>query len=248
MPRTEEQVQELVREMYSVADSSEWQVDPEEIRTQRARRGLPLPDVKVLVLVAAAVILIVVGIVVANGSPSRRTTASPPTSSTTASNPQTVVAPDLVGLSQEAAANSLGRAGLNLGNVTLAASGQYASGVVVSQTPAAGTSVKERGERPCRHLNRSIGYIWNYARTDDQHHRPCHWFGHRPEPDRPVSKSSGQCTGASRAEHRYRQSGDKLTACSRTCGQRIALRRGRRLSQVRQSTSWCQPAPLHPGS
>jgi hypothetical protein len=141
MPRTEEQIQELVREMYSVADSSEWDVDPEEIRSQRARRGLPLPDVKVLVLVAAAAILIIVGIVVANGSSPHRSTASPPASPPTSSNPQTVVAPNLVGLSQVQAANALGRAGLNVGSIRVRSS-STAAGLVIGQMPVAGSLVR----------------------------------------------------------------------------------------------------------
>ena len=95
MPHTEEQIEELIREMYTTGDSADWEIDPEKIRSQRARLRMPVPDVKVLVLVAAAVILIVVGIVVANGSPSRRSAASLPT--TTLSDPNSVEAPNLVG-------------------------------------------------------------------------------------------------------------------------------------------------------
>lgn len=81
MPRTEEQIQELVRELYTIAETAEWDLAPEEVRSKRGRRRISLPDGKILVLVAAAVILIVVGIVVANGSPSRRSTTNVPTTS-----------------------------------------------------------------------------------------------------------------------------------------------------------------------
>jgi beta-lactam-binding protein with PASTA domain len=144
MPRTEDQIQELIGEMYTTADSAHWDLDPEAIRAQPGRRGVSLPDLKVLILVAAAVILVVVGIVVTHGPTAQRTTAGASPSTTTAANPQTV-APDLIGLSQEAAANALGRAGLDLGNVTLAPSGHYAAGAVVGQTPAAGSAMRSGG-------------------------------------------------------------------------------------------------------
>ena len=143
MPHTEEQIEELIREMYTTGDSADWEIDPEKIRSQRARLRMPVPDVKVLVLVAAAVILIVVGIVVANGSPSRRSAASLPT--TTLSDPNSVEAPNLVGLTQVQAGTVLGRAGLNLGTISAAPSSLYAAGLVISQTPPAGSSVSPGG-------------------------------------------------------------------------------------------------------
>ena len=208
MPRTEEQIQELVHEMYMAAESADLNVDPEAIRSERRRRGVPLPDVKVLVLVAAAVILIVVGIVVANGSPSHRSTVAEPTttSSTLATGntvavpnavgqslsdattalkgiglnvtitnvvnnaaygtvlsqspvagsqvsrgsavslvvsngPSDVRVPNVVGLSQSQAGNVLGEAGLNIGAISEAKSTQFAAGIVISGSPAAGTTV-----------------------------------------------------------------------------------------------------------
>ena len=203
MPHTEEQVQELVREMYSTAESNDWDVDAVEIRSQRKGRSVPLPDVKVLVLVAAAVILIVVGIVVANGSPSHRSTASGPTTTASATlvtvpnatnqtlskatsilhlagltatvtnivnntvagsvlsqnpaaglqvrrgsavalivsrGPSNVRVPSLVGLSQSQATNVLGQAGLNVGNISSAPSSNFAANFVIESSPAAGAS------------------------------------------------------------------------------------------------------------
>jgi hypothetical protein len=144
MPHTEEQIQEVIREMYLQAESSDWDLRPDEIRSHGARRDLPLPDVKVLVLVAAVVTLIVVGIVIASGSPARRSTADGPTASTVASNPQVVVAPNLVGLSQEQAGAQLTQAGLNLGRINALPS-QHLAGTVISQTPAPGDSLRPGG-------------------------------------------------------------------------------------------------------
>jgi hypothetical protein len=90
MPHTEEQVQELLHEMYTTAETTDWDLDPKAIRSLRGRQRMPLPDVKVLALVAAAVILVVVGIVLANGSHSRRSTASSPTTTVTTPSPRTV--------------------------------------------------------------------------------------------------------------------------------------------------------------
>jgi serine/threonine-protein kinase len=209
MPRTEEQVQELLHEMFTTADSAEWNLTSEDVRTHRSRRGMPLPDVKVLVLVAAAVILIVVGILVAKGSPSRRSVASGPTTSTStpttggtvsvpaggvgtqvanaqalmsaaglqvstnyvvsnspsgtvlsqnptagsqvsrgsvvsltvSSGPSDVRVPNLIGLSQVEAGNTLGQSGLNMGTVSSATSNSVAAGLVISESPTSGSSV-----------------------------------------------------------------------------------------------------------
>jgi len=209
MSRTEEQIQELVREMYTTADSAEWDLHPEEVRSQKMRRrGVPLPDLKVLVLVAAVVILIVVGIVVAKGSPSHRSTAAGPTTTSSTVAPADTVTvpnavnqplaeassalesaglrlyvtnvvnnaasgsvlsqnptagsqvsrgsavslivssgtsgvrvPNLIGLSQAAAGNTLGQAGLNIGTVGSATSTQLAAGLVISESPVSGSSV-----------------------------------------------------------------------------------------------------------
>jgi hypothetical protein len=142
MPRTEEQIQELVREMYTTAESSDWELKPETIRSQRGQRRVPLPDVKVLVLVAAAVILIVVGIVVANGSISHRPTVSGPSSTTsTLSGGQSVTVPNGVGESQTQVATALGSAGLKVGPINLVANGSVKAGLVISENPQPGSVV-----------------------------------------------------------------------------------------------------------
>jgi beta-lactam-binding protein with PASTA domain len=138
MPRTEEQIQELVREMYTSAESNDWELKPETVRSQRGQRRVPLPDVKVLVLVAAAVILIVVGIVVANGSPSRRSTVSGPTTTATTS-PTTVAVPVGVGKLLAEASQELAAAGLHVSTNSVANS--QAAGLVLSQNPQAGALV-----------------------------------------------------------------------------------------------------------
>jgi serine/threonine-protein kinase len=60
---------------------------------------------------------------------------------TVSSGPANVIVPSLVGLSQGAAGQALGSAGLNLGNVTTVNSAQYAAGLVVSSNPGTGASV-----------------------------------------------------------------------------------------------------------
>jgi len=60
---------------------------------------------------------------------------------TVSSGPANVTVPSLVGLSQAAAGQTLGNAGLNVGNVTSAASTQYAAGLIMSSNPGTGASV-----------------------------------------------------------------------------------------------------------
>jgi len=60
---------------------------------------------------------------------------------TVSSGPANVTVPSLAGLTQGAAGQALGAAGLNLGNVSSAASTQYAAGLVVSSNPPTGASV-----------------------------------------------------------------------------------------------------------
>ncbi len=60
---------------------------------------------------------------------------------TVSSGPANVSVPSLIGLSQAAAGQTLGNAGLNVGNVTSVASPQYAAGLVISSNPGTGSSV-----------------------------------------------------------------------------------------------------------
>ena len=142
MPHTEEQIQELVREMYTIAETSEWDLAPEEIRVQSGRHWLPLPDAKILVLVAAAVILVVVGFVVANGSTSHRTAVSgPSTTNSTLSTGHPIAVPSLVGETQTQAATALSRVGLEAGPIDLVANRSVKAGVVISENPQPGSLV-----------------------------------------------------------------------------------------------------------
>jgi hypothetical protein len=143
MPRTEDQVQELVREMYSTADSIKWELTPEEIRSQRGqRRGVPLPDGKLLVLVAAVVILVVVGFVAASNGSSHKSTAADPATTTSSTPAGSIPVPSLVGVNQNQASNELDQAGLSLGSLQATASSQVPAGVVISQEPAPGVEVR----------------------------------------------------------------------------------------------------------
>jgi serine/threonine-protein kinase len=60
---------------------------------------------------------------------------------TVSAGPANVVVPSLIGQSQGQAGQTLGTAQLNLGSITPVSSTQYPAGVVVSSSPAAGTSV-----------------------------------------------------------------------------------------------------------
>jgi beta-lactam-binding protein with PASTA domain len=140
MPRTEEQIQELVREMYMTAESADWDLDPETLRAQRGRRGVPLPDMKVVVLVAAAVILIVVGIVVASGTPARRSVASGPTTTGSTFAPgDTVTVVDVLNRSVPQATTTIENSGLHV--TTTVVANNAPSGSVLAQNPAPGSLV-----------------------------------------------------------------------------------------------------------
>lgn len=208
MIHTDEQIQDLVREMYTTAESTDWQLTAEDVRNHRVHHRFPVPDAKVMLLAAAAVVLIVIGFGVARGTQPHRsiagsstTTTSPTTvitvtvpagavdatvarasaimssaglkvtehyvsnSSaagrvlavtpsvgdsvargstiilTVSSGPSAVHAPNVVGLTQAAAAAALGQAGLNVGSITTVQSTSFTTGDVVSQDPAADSSL-----------------------------------------------------------------------------------------------------------
>ena len=60
---------------------------------------------------------------------------------TVSSGPANATVPSLVGLSEAVAGQTLGNAGLNVGNVTSVSSVQYAAGLVVSSNPATGSTI-----------------------------------------------------------------------------------------------------------
>jgi serine/threonine-protein kinase len=60
---------------------------------------------------------------------------------TVSSGPADVVVPSLIGLSELVAGQTLGNAGLNVGNVTTVSSSQYGAGLVVSSNPPTGSTV-----------------------------------------------------------------------------------------------------------
>ncbi len=61
---------------------------------------------------------------------------------TVSSGPSNVRVPSLIGLSQTQAGNVLGQAGLNVGNISSAPSSNFAPNIVISSSPASGTSIK----------------------------------------------------------------------------------------------------------
>jgi serine/threonine-protein kinase len=211
MPRTEEEVRDLLHEMYTTGEEVDWGLTPEQIRTQRSQRRVSLPETKVLVLVAAVVALVVAGLFIGNGFQSHRTTASGPGTTTSPSvpghfvvvpnevgkslteatrmlhqagliprpeytgstapsgtvlsqapfskatvirdsvvslvvstgsvAPSPVAVPNLIGMTQAEAGNTLGVAGLSVGSVSKAPSSQFAVGVVTGELPVAGSRV-----------------------------------------------------------------------------------------------------------
>ncbi len=241
MTTEQERVQQLVREMYEFAGDTPWDLSPEDIRAQRRRSSVLLPDPKAFAVAAAAAILVVAGFLLFGGQATHRpavvagsttttttatinpnalratlaclqefapgtsqsddeligrplsaaktlTAASGQTwrivaqdgtchavtsdlqsgrvdlwvvdgrvvkavvegpSSTTTSSPtnqraQSVVVPNVVGLSQAQASAALLDAGLRAGNISTVPSAVVGAGKVVSEAPVAGSSV-DRG-------------------------------------------------------------------------------------------------------
>jgi len=128
MTHTDEQIQDLVREMYTTAESTDWQLTAEDMRSHRGRRRFPAPDVKVMLLAAAAVVLILVGFGVAKGTQSHKATASSSTTTTSTTTVGTVTVPN--GVVDTTVANAM---------AILNSDGLKVNVRYVSSTSAAGT-------------------------------------------------------------------------------------------------------------
>jgi len=141
MSHTDEQIQDLVHEMYTTAESADWQLTAEDLRSLRVRRRVPVPDVKVMLLAAAAVALVVAGIGVARGTQSHRATTSGSTTTTSATTVGTVTVPNgVVNTSVANATAILNSAGLKV-NVTYVSSASAAAGTVLAVNPIPGARV-----------------------------------------------------------------------------------------------------------
>lgn len=135
-----DKLQELVREQYRAAESASWDLEPETVRAQRRRRSLPAIDAKALVLIAAAVVLIVGGLLAFGRTPTHHSiNSSSSSTTTTTSSSGTSATPNLVGLSQAAAAEELGSAGFNVGAITLEPSSIFPVGTVSASDPRSGS-------------------------------------------------------------------------------------------------------------
>jgi hypothetical protein len=111
MRHDEEQVRQLVRQLYQSAEEAPWELEPEQVRTGARLRRFHWPEAKVLVLVGAAAALVVIGFAVAVGSgshssttpatlpPSHSTVPPAPTAPTVTSSPTTVPATESANLS-----------------------------------------------------------------------------------------------------------------------------------------------------
>jgi len=140
MTHTDQQIQDLVREMYTTAESTDWQFTAEDARSQPARRRLPVPDVKVMLLAAAAVVLILVGVGVARGTQTHKATASGSTTTTSTTAVGAVTVP--VGAVNTTVANAT--AIMTSGGLKVAVkyvSSTSAAGTVLAVNPSAGTPV-----------------------------------------------------------------------------------------------------------
>jgi hypothetical protein len=141
MPRTEEEVRDLLHEMYTTAEEVDWDLRSEQIRAQRSQRRFTLPETKVLVLVAAVVALVVVGLLIGKGLQSHKTTASVPGATTSSTVPgRSVVVPNEVGKRLTEATRMLNQAGLTP-RPEYEPGSTARSGTVLSQAPAPGTAV-----------------------------------------------------------------------------------------------------------
>jgi beta-lactam-binding protein with PASTA domain len=139
MTHTDEEIQDLVRQMYTTAESTDWQLTADEVRGHRVRRRVPLPDMKVMLLAAAAVVLVLVGFGVARSTQSHNTIASGSTTTTSTTTAVTVTVPEVVGTTTANAMATLSSAGLK---VTLSyVSNTSAAGTVLAVTPSAGAVV-----------------------------------------------------------------------------------------------------------
>src|ERR1700722_9635589 len=95
MTADQQRVEELVREMYKTAEDADWDLTPEQIRMQRRRPVMLLPDAKAYALVAAAVVLIIAGFFVFSRSAAHHPAVTASSTATTTSstiNPTTVAA------------------------------------------------------------------------------------------------------------------------------------------------------------
>jgi len=124
--------------MYERAEATPWELTPENIRAQHRYRAMTLPDPKVLGLIAAAVVLIVFGFIFL-GPPAHRTSSTTGSTTTTAPG-KSIAVPNVVGLSQASAAQSLGETGLAVGTITVDSSTTYPAGIVMASNPPAGAS------------------------------------------------------------------------------------------------------------
>ncbi len=143
MPSDDQHLEELVRSMYRSGEAAPWDLTPEELRSKAHRSRIRIPDAKFLVLVAAAAVLIVVGFAVTGRSkPHSPSVIKPTTTTSTVSRAGSVVVPNVVGLGQASATNTVGEAGLSAGTVTLLPSSQYPAGTVISQNPRPDASAR----------------------------------------------------------------------------------------------------------
>jgi hypothetical protein len=140
MHADEQKVHKLVRDMYEQAEATPWDLTPESIRARSRHRAIPLPDPKVLALIAAAVVLIALGLIFLRPT-THRTSSTVQSTTTTTAPGKTIVVPNVIGLDEAQAEAALGDAGLNVGAVTSTPSTTFAAGSVIGSNPHAGAAV-----------------------------------------------------------------------------------------------------------
>ncbi len=142
MPRSEQEVQQLLRNVASSAEEAPWDLTGEELRTQATTRWYRRVDPKAIaVLVAAAALIIVVFSVVGGNTEHRKQASGTAATTTTTPEAQTVAVPAVTGMTQVAAINLLGAAGLIAGEIVPIASSVFPAGIIVASSPSPGTAV-----------------------------------------------------------------------------------------------------------
>ncbi len=142
---SDQEVQDLVREMYESAMTTPWNVSAKDIRSRRRRGPMVLLDPKSLALVAVAAALIIVSFFVFGQPASHKvaastsTTTTSPFTTTTQPTGRRIVVPELAGLSQAAAADELRAVGMIVGTIATQASKNIPAGYVIASMPPAGS-------------------------------------------------------------------------------------------------------------
>jgi serine/threonine-protein kinase len=146
MSTEEEQVRDLVHQMYERAENTPWSMSAEDIRSKRRKRHPHVPSPKMVALIAAAILLVAILLgagIESSGRTSHPVVVASSTTTTTTSDRagQATPVPNLIGLGEAQAESALTRVGLLIGRINAVASVVSAAGTVISQDPGPGSYV-----------------------------------------------------------------------------------------------------------